>query len=233
MSHPLRAPLAVLVVTASLLSASAQATVVVVPPLEEMVVACDVIAEVTVADAHAVKDGGRILTLTTLDVKDGWKGTKAGEKLELYQIGGDLDGRSSWIVGQKRFQKGERLVFFGVKHKTRTPSEGFASEVIPYGIGFGIFKVDEQLTGEKVIELVGDVVAIDPRAAKGTKAESTPATRRYDTLAAFKALVDKTLAGDELPVMNKNRTKLLPKHPAPAAAPAPVATPAPTPAKVP
>lgn len=187
----------------------AAATVVVVPPLEEMVVACDVVGEVVVGDARVVREGGRVVTITSLEVKDGWKGPKTGDKLELWQLGGDLDGRSSWIVGQRRFHKGERLVFFGVTHKTRP------SFVIPYGIGFGVFKIDEQLTGEKVIEDIGDVVTLEkvPGADGKVQTSNAPATRRYDTLAAFKELVLRASAGEELPKMNMNKAKLLPKQP--------------------
>jgi hypothetical protein len=189
------------------LAVPARATVVVVPPLEEMAVASDIIAEVVVGDARVMKEGGRVVTYTALEVKDGWKGVKTGDQVELFQLGGDLDGRSSWIVGAQRFKKGERFVFFGMRSKTR-------AAVIPFGIGFGVFKIDEQLTGEKVIEVVGDVVTLDKSAAPGAGAvaSNAPATRRYDTLPAFKALVEKALAGEELPQMNLNKTKILPKQ---------------------
>lgn len=216
-----------------LAASSAGATVVVVPPLEEMAVASDVIAEVVVGDARVVKDGGKILTFTTLEVKDGWKGLKSNETVELFQLGGDYEGRSSWIVGAQRFKKGERFVFFGMKHKRPGDVADAPFKVIPYGIGFGVFKVEEQLTGEKVSEVVGDVVMLEKNAAGNAQTSNAPATRRYDTLAAFKAMVLKAVAGESLPKMNMNRTKLIPKHPAKAGAPvvappnAPVVEPAP------
>lgn len=208
-------------------AASARATVVVVPPLEEMAVASDVIAEVVVGDARVVKAGGRVVTFTTLEVKDGWKGVKTGDTVELFQLGGDLDGKSSWIVGAQRFKKGDRHVFFGMHF--RRGEGGPTPMVIPYGIGFGVFKIDEQLTGDKVTEVVGDVVTLEKNAAGDAQTSNAPATRRYDTLASFKGFVLRALEGKELPKMNMNKLKLLPRQPAAPQAPQ---APAQAPAKV-
>jgi hypothetical protein len=217
-----RAILVALVVAASsIIAGSARATVVVVPPIEEMAVASDVIAEVVVGEARVEKEGGKIVTFTTLEVKDAWKGLKGKDTVELFQLGGDYEGRSSWIVGAQRFKKGERFVFFGMKHKRPGDAADAPFKVIPYGIGFGVFKVEPQLTGEKVTEVVGDVVMLERDASGTAQTSNAPATRRYDTLAAFKAMVLKAVAGESLPKMNMNRTKILPKHPAPVVEPAP------------
>lgn len=212
---------------------SARATVVVVPPLEEMAVASDVILEVEVGDARVVKEGGKILTFTTFAVKDAWKGKglQSGDTVELFQLGGDLDGRSSWIVGAQRFKKGERFVFFGMDHQRPGDANDpkASRKVIPYGIGFGVFKIEEQLSGEKVTEVVGDVVMLEKNAQGTAQTSNAPATRRYDTLAGFKALVQKALAGQELPRMNMNRSKVIPKQPAPSSSPTSTT---PAPAKV-
>jgi hypothetical protein len=176
------------------------ATVVVVPTLEEMAVASDVIAEVIVGDARVVRESpGRVVTYTTLEVVDAWKGAKAKDLLEVFQLGGNLFGKSSWIVGAHRFQKGERLVFFGVRSQTR-------AAVVPFGIGFGLFQVKEDLTGAKVVEIVGDVAAVAPPAAPhpahGTPLPVTaPVQRRYDTLAAFKQMVLRAERLEQLPTM--------------------------------
>jgi hypothetical protein len=200
---------------------SARATVVVVPPLDEMAVVSEVIADVVIGEKRVVKEGGRVVTFTTLEVKDGWKGVKTGDVVELFQLGGDLDGKSSWIVGAQRFKEGERFVLFGMHFRR---GETDRPTVIPYGIGFGVFKVDEQLTGEKVTEVVGDVVMLEKDPGGNVQTSNAPATRRYDTLAAFKNTVMKAVAGESLPKMNMNRSKLIPKQPAkpaPSAAPAP------------
>ena len=190
-------PLAVLV----LYTLPSDATVVVVPTLEEMAVASEVIAEVIVGDARVLQEApGRVVTYTTFNVVDGWKGTKSGDRLEVFQLGGNLDGKSSWIVGAHRFVKGERLVFFGMRSKTR-------QAVIPYGIGFGLFAVSEDLTGKKVVEVVGDVVAL-ARDKDGKPVSATPVQRRYDTLAAFKEMILRAERLETLPTMPR-REKLL------------------------
>ena len=187
----------------ALFALPSSATVVVVPTLDEMAVASEVIAEVIVGDARVVAETpGRIVTYTTFEVVDGWKGVKSGERLEVFQLGGDLDGKSSWIVGAHRFSKGQRLVFFGVRSKTRPA-------VVPFGIGFGLFQVTEDLTGHKVIEVVGDVVAL-AKDRQGKPRSEAPVQRRYDTLAAFKQMVLRSERLDELPTMPV-REKLLRK----------------------
>lgn len=177
------------------------ATVVVVPTLEEMAVASEVIAEVLVGDARVVEEApGRIVTYTAFEVVDGWKGAKAGDRLEVFQVGGDLAGKSSWIVGAHRFVKGQRLVFFGVNSKTRPA-------VVPFGIGFGLFQVSEDLTGSKVVEVVGDVVAL-ARDKNGKATSEVPVQRRYDTITAFKQMVLRTERLETLPTM-PTREKLM------------------------
>ena len=175
------------------------ATVVVVPTLEEMAVASEVIAEVTVGEARVFEEApGRIVTYTALEVTDAWKGCQTGAQLQVWQLGGELSGKSSWIVGAHRFSKGQRLVFFGVHSKTR-------QAVVPFGIGFGLFAVREDLTGLKVIEIVGDVVAFAP-----DQGNQAPPTRRYDSLASFQELVLRSERLQTLPTMPV-RGKLLRK----------------------
>ena len=168
---------------------SCAGTVVSVPSLEEMAVASEVIADVTVVDQHVVKEEGRVLTYTTLEVGAAVKGTKKGDRLRLFQLGGDLDGRSAWIVGAHKFSAGERVIFFGMRH----PTKG-GDVVIPYGIGFGLFRVipSDGRAGEEVVEAVGDVVDV-----KG----GVPQVRRYDSVAAFEALVRRALQAPVTPSM--------------------------------
>lgn len=180
------------------------ATVVVVPTLDEMAVASEVIAEVRVGEARVVEEAkGRLVTYTALEVIDGWKGLKSGDVVEVVQIGGTLHGKSSWIVGAHRFTKGERMVFFGVRSVVR-------NAVVPYGIGFGLFRVEQDLTGSKLVEIVGDVVALE-KGPDGKPVTSAPSTRRYDSLASFKETVTRLDRLEELPKM-PTRQKLLPKR---------------------
>lgn len=160
--------------------------------LEEMVVTADVVAEVTVREARVARDGKKIFTYTRVDVIEGWKGAKSGDVLEISQLGGDLDGKSQWIVGAHHYKKGEHLVFFG------NVSQRDPTKVIPLGVGTGLFEVKEDLTGLKVVELIGDVALVEQGPdGKPRNAAATP--RHYDSLDGFKQTVLRLLVNPELP----------------------------------
>jgi hypothetical protein len=178
------------VVAVCALASTARATVVSVPSLEEMAVASELIADVTAVDQRVTRDhSGRIVTLTTLAVNDGWKGAKTGGRITLFQLGGTLDATNAWIVGATHFHVGDRFVLFG-DHHVGAP----ADEVVTYGIGFGTFAVQADPTGAVrdpvVVESVGDVVDF---------AGGAPAARKYDSLPAFKVLVERALAFTDAP----------------------------------
>ncbi len=199
---------AALMTAALALAGSARATVVVMPTLEEMAVAAEIIAHVKVGAPRTERDGkGRIITITPLEVIEGVKGAKAGDALEVFQVGGSLEGRSSWIAGAHHFVEGEELVFVGVRH-TRGPGS-----VIPYGIGFGLFTVTRDDFGVRVVEAVGDVVAME-RGKDGKMRQVTPTARSYDSLSAFLTLLRRAAAAEEAPtLMQVDRTppKALPR----------------------
>ncbi|OGQ11033.1 MAG: hypothetical protein A2138_04425 [Deltaproteobacteria bacterium RBG_16_71_12] len=184
---------AALLAAALLPALPAGATVVVVPSLEEMAVAAEVIAHVKAGAPRVERDDkGRVVTLTPLSVVEGVKGAKAGDILEVFQLGGSLDGKGSWIVGAHRFVAGEELVFVGVRH-TRGPGS-----VIPFGVGFGLFQVTRDDFGVSVVEVVGDVVALE-RSPDGKTREVAPQVRRFDSLPGFLALLRRAAAAEEAP----------------------------------
>jgi hypothetical protein len=154
----------------------AEATVVRVPPLAQMAQRSDVIFEGTVQAQEVVEEGGRVLTLTTFLINDGIKGVKTAEQVVVSQVGGEGKQHRAWIAGAHRFSVGERLVFFGVRLQ-KNPQR-----VIPYGIGFGLFR--EQPDG--VAEITGDV-ANAVQGPDGTTSFSPVAPKRFVSMAAFKA----------------------------------------------
>lgn len=189
---------AALFVAALLPASPAGATVVVVPTLEEMAVAAEVIVHAKAGAPRVEKDAkGRVVTLTPLSVIEAVKGAKAGDTLEVFQLGGSMDGKGGWIVGAHRFVEGEELVFVGVRHRAVGQGRG-AGGVIPYGIGFGLFQVKRDDFGVSVVEVVGDVVALE-RSADGKTRESTPQVRRYDSLPGFLTLLRRAATAEELP----------------------------------
>jgi hypothetical protein len=173
----------------------ASATVVVFPALDEMARGADVIARVRVGERRVVREEGRIMTYTAVVVTDALKGTKDGDRLEISQLGGELDGKSSWIVGAHRFTKDEDLILFA----QRLPEVG-PGVVVPWGIGVGLFRVEPELTGEKVVELFGDVALVEV-GPDGRHHAVTPRARRFDSMPAFKEALARILRGAELPTM--------------------------------
>ena len=186
-------PLVLLASAAALLAARADATVVVVPTLEEMAAQSQVIAHVKVGAPRVELDAkGRVITLTPLQVVEGVKGAKAGDALEVFQVGGMKDGKGTWIAGAHRFQEGQELVFLGMKHQ-RGPGS-----VIPFGIGFGLFGVERDDFGVKVAEIVGDVVTLE-RGPDGRSRQGHPQVRSYDSLPGFLELLRRASAAEEAP----------------------------------
>lgn len=217
-------PLVLLASAAAFWAARADATVVVVPSLEEMAAQSQVIAHVKVGAPRVDLDAkGRVITLTPLQVVEGVKGAKAGDALEVFQVGGMKDGKGTWIAGAHRFEEGQELVFLGMKHQ-RGPTS-----VIPFGIGFGLFGVQRDDFGVKVVEVVGDVVTLE-RGPDGKPRQGHPQVRSYDSLPGFLALLRRASAAEEAPrlMQVEKRPARAPKVPAPkAVAPAPTAPAAP------
>jgi hypothetical protein len=185
--RPLVARLALL--TALALGTPAAATVVVVPTMEEMTHRSDVVVHAVVRDVVVEEPTpGRLITLTSLEVLDGLSGAKTGDVLTVYQVGGEKNGRVAWIAGAHRFVVGEELVVFAVR------PAALEGRIVPYGIGFSLFRVVDGIDGRHVDEIGGDVVQLQKTVEGGTQmAAVTP--RTYPTLDGFKAMVRNILAG--------------------------------------
>lgn len=170
---------ALLAASVWLAAQDARATVVVIPPLHEMTHKSDVVAHARVVDqlAHWEADG-RIVTTTTVEVIEAVKGAKAGELLEIYQVGGGLDGKSMWITGAHRFRVHDEVVLFAAR---KTPGAA-AGPIVTYGIGFGVYDVVRDAQGARAVERVGDVVVMK---ADGTT--QAPTSRAPIALDAFLA----------------------------------------------
>lgn len=198
----------------------ARATVVVQSTLEQMTAGADVVARVVVTGQRVVQEAGRIVTYTTLDIRDGIKGARTGSTLEVMQVGGTIEGRSSWIVGAHHFVHGEDLVFFGVRHPRGT------NLFVPWGVGVGLFAVREDIAGTEVVELIGDVALVE-RDVNGKPRTVVAEPRRFASYPAFRATLSGLLEGRTLPEPAL-RTKLSPvrQRPAPSAVTVPDMTPA-------
>lgn len=167
---------------AALGSSGAAATVVLVPTLADMTHRSDVVVHAVVRDQQVLeKRKGKIVTRTVLQVVDALAGAKDGDLVTVEQIGGSLGDRQMWIAGAHRFKVGDEVVFFGSK------IHGAGGDyVVPYGIGFGIFDVKDDVDGKHAVERGGDVVQL-VRNAEG-RTETKPVTpRHFSSLDAFKA----------------------------------------------
>ncbi len=183
---------AVTLLTAGTFATSSSATVVIMPTMEEMTLKSDVVVQGVVRDVWAMKDErGRVITNTAVEVVDGLKGAKIGDIVTIQQLGGSFEGRESWIAGNHRFVVHEEVVFFAV-HLPQNPEI-----VVPYGIGFGIFKVIEDVDGKHAHEIgSGDVTQV-VRLPNGTTEMRPVNARRYESVDVFKRELRAILDGRE------------------------------------
>jgi hypothetical protein len=126
----------------------------------------------------------RVLTLTTLEIINAIKG-KARESIVVYQVGGTLDGVTYKIPGAIKLEKGEEIIFFGVR---------FRDMIASYGMGLGKFVVSRTGKSATVLPHYGDVEFVtrqsDGRIGKDTHGPDSP-----QPLAAFIARIKKAVKG--------------------------------------
>ncbi len=183
---------AVVVACLAGLAPAAYATVVALTSLEEMTHRSDVVMQAVVVEQKVVEERpGKIVTLTTMKVIDGISGVKANDVVTVYQIGGRLGERQSWIAGAHKFAVGEEVVFFGSRLKS--------GNVVPWAIGYGLFSVLDDVDGRHVKEIAGDVAALERTATGSRMVELKP--REFASLDEFKTQLRTILAGENAPAL--------------------------------
>ena len=181
---------------------AARATVVVVPSLEELTHRSDVVIQAVVREVStSLDERGRLITTNSLEVVDGLRGAKSGDVVDVQQLGGAYGERRAWIAGNHRFTVGEEVVFFGV----RLPKD--PAVVVPYGIGFGIFRVIDDVDGRHAVEVGSDgVVQVVPATTEAGAPTTAPVTpRHFESLDAFKANLRSILAGRNAPALRSKQ----------------------------
>ena len=188
----MRFAVAVVVACLAGLAPAAHATVVALTSLEEMTHRSDVVMQAVVTGQKVVEDRpGRVVTLTTFEVKDGISGVKTGDVVTVFQVGGHLGDKQAWIAGAHKFKVGEELVFFGSR-MAKSPDL-----VVPWAIGYGLFSVLDDVDGRHVHEIAGDVSAMSTDADGNAKLVAlTP--RKFENLDTFKAELRSILAGENV-----------------------------------
>jgi len=160
-----------------LLATPATATLVQVVGLEQMARESDVVVHARVGAQQVTwdKDHQRVLTLTSIEVLDGVKGARKGDRMTIYQVGGTLDGVTFRIIGALQFVPGEQMVFFAKR---------FEDKLVSYGMGLGKYSVTER-DGQLLAEPVYGDVAFVKRTAEGALVPDTAPTASAQPLAAF------------------------------------------------
>lgn len=199
MSHPVRFVGAFLALSLLTLAMPSEATVVVVHDLEEMSRRAEVIVHARVADQRVLKEEGRIITLTDIEVIDGLKGAKAGDVLTIYQVGGTLDGVTAWIAGAQRYEVGEEMILFAMRHGER---------IVSYGVGVGKFNVIYDGALRKVVEDIHGVVEMR-REPSGEVRMVPPQPRVFPSLDRFKEEVRRHTRKESLPRVMKPTRRML------------------------
>jgi hypothetical protein len=129
----------------SLLTAvtSVQAITYIVPTDRDLVKRSKAIVVATAVDSHSeLRDGGRLVTVATLQVERVLKGA-VGEKVQLVELGGAIGNRVTMITGSPRYEVGKRYLVF-----LRTNSLG---EWMTYGFALGKFEFVSDLQNRDLL----------------------------------------------------------------------------------
>lgn len=138
--------------TCILCSASVQSIIVKLTDLNTMAKRSDIVIHGYVGDQSVVNDDmGRLITLTDIEVIDGFYGAKTGEIITMYQVGGSKNGVIMPMLGGQRYQLGQEVVVFGLK---------LDNTYVSYGAGQGKLDVIVDGVHETVVEDLGDVSAM-------------------------------------------------------------------------
>lgn len=112
----------------------------------------DVVLHGYVGDQRVETDRlGRLVTLTDVEVVDAILGTKTGEVITIYQVGGQKGGVVMPIIGGQRYVFGQQMILFGLK---------LDDKFVSYGAGQGKFDIVKEGKEEIVREDLGSVHAI-------------------------------------------------------------------------
>jgi hypothetical protein len=156
----------------------ASATVVVLHSIEKMTQNADVIVHARVGDSRVTREQGRTVTLTEIEVLDGYKGAKPGDVLTIYQVGGVWEGQRTEVIGAYAWTAGEEIVLFAVNHT--------GGRIVTYGVGVGRYHVERDGVGVEVVPSYGDV-AVMRQAQGGANSMGPPPTPVARPLSALKA----------------------------------------------
>lgn len=177
----------IIILSLSLLAPSAQAVIVKLSDLQTMAQKSDIVFHGYVGDQRVVYDNmGRIITLTDLEVIDGLYGSKTGQVVTMYQVGGEHNGVVMPLLGGHVYRLGQEVILFGLVLK---------DTYVSFGAGQGKLDIQPGEGEEEVKEDLGDIHALGPSSG-GSLGITAPTPLTYSST---------TLLKEEIRLMLKNR----------------------------
>jgi hypothetical protein len=123
---------------------SLQAITYIVPTDRDLVKRAEAIVIATAVESHSeLRDGGRIVTVATMQVERVMKGNVGGDTVQLAELGGAVEGRVTFVPGSPRYETGKRYLVF-----LRTNNFG---EWMTYGFALGKFEFVSDLRGRELL----------------------------------------------------------------------------------
>ncbi|MDA0712973.1 MAG: hypothetical protein O2897_03190, partial [bacterium] len=163
------------------------ATVVKISDLATMARKSEVIVQAKVLYVSIKEDtDGRIVTLTTLQVIDAFKGAKKNEIKTIYQVGGQFKNKVLQVMGAHKFTKNEEMFFFAMS---------LGDMLVSYGVGLGKFRILPDKNQFQVVEDLHDLVVLK-NGGTGDNYEA-PIPRRYPSVGEFKNALSSAMSKPE------------------------------------
>jgi hypothetical protein len=144
----------------------------------------DIVVHGYVGEKRVVTDDlNRPITLTDIEVIDGFYGAKTGEIITVYQVGGSKNGVIMPLLGGHHYQLNQEVILFGLQ---------LDNAYVSYGAGQGKLDVLAKDGHEFILEDLGDVSTV----IDGQRKTIKPIPLEFD---------DKNLTMNEIGKMVKSR----------------------------
>jgi hypothetical protein len=171
----------------SLVAPNALGVIVKLSDLQTMAAKSDIVFHGYVGDQRVNYDKmGRIITLTDIEVIDGLYGSKPGQIVTMYQVGGEHNGVVMPLLGGHVYRLGQEVILFGLTLK---------NTFVSFSAGQGKLDIRPGEDEEVVREDLGDISALGP-SIDGSLGFSTPVPLTYSNTELLK---------DEIRLMLRNR----------------------------
>jgi hypothetical protein len=142
----------ILILVAFFFSPISNTLIVKLSDLHTMAKRSDIVVHGYVGEKRVVTDNlNRLITLTDVEVIDGFYGAKTGEVITVYQVGGSKNGVIMPLLGGHQYQLGQEIILFGLQ---------LDNAYVSYGAGQGKLDVVAKDGREIILEDLGDVSTV-------------------------------------------------------------------------